>query len=296
MIHNRLFVYGTLRKGAVNDHFLKDVTRINEQAWVKGELFDTELGYPAYSIEGDGRVYGELYDIPDQLWDKLHVLEGYDGSKNSLFIPEEVTVTTDTDQKQAFVYVAGDPSLLKKKISQSDWMRFLFEEKLGETFYYFAFGSCMDKERMEQANADHYFHEITGACLPGYELRFTIASRVDGMGRADIVEDGGYSEGLLYRVNRTGLDYLYKREGVFTGMYRPAVISVEGLDNNHYTNVLTFLVLDKKEEMAPPDHYANEILRGGNGWLTETYLDRLKLKIQKLQETEVSNTNKTNEV
>ncbi|MBM7094536.1 gamma-glutamylcyclotransferase [Bacillus sp. H-16] len=281
-----LFVYGTLRKGALNAHYLDNVNCVHEQSWIEGTLFDTGSGYPAFVQRGNGRVYGELYEIPDRLWADIHYLEGYDGSEGSLFKPVTVSVTTDTVQKEAVVYVSGRESLLKTEIPEGDWMRLLFERGLGDSFLYFAFGSCMDKERMELAGADQYFHEITGASLPGYELRFTIASRVDGKGRADIVEEGGLSEGLLYRTDKEGLDYLYKREGVFTGMYRPAIISVQGLDGNNYTDVLTFLVIDKQSETAPPDHYANEILRGAAGWLTEGYIDKLKNRIHQLQVSE----------
>ncbi|TMW73493.1 gamma-glutamylcyclotransferase [Alteribacter natronophilus] len=282
-----LFVYGTLRKGDSNHFFLNGFECVNEQAWITGTLYNTGLGYPAASVEGERRVYGELYRIPEGQWDALHQLEGYDGSGTSLFVPEEVEVTTDSGTVHASVYTAGSDRLKQGIIPGGDWLRSQFEESKDETFLYFAYGSCMDKERMKEAAADVYFHEISGCLLKGYTLRFTVASKADGRGRADVVEEGGSCEGLLYRVHREGLDYLYKREGVFAGVYRPAIVSVTSADGTVFQNVLTFIVRDKlKAEIAPPEHYAGEILRGGKGWLSDVYLSRLEEHILTLQMTD----------
>ncbi|WP_096434966.1 gamma-glutamylcyclotransferase family protein [Alteribacter populi] len=292
---NLLFVYGSLRKGGENESFLSNGILFKEQAWTEGTLYDTGCGYPALHDNGVNWVYGELYQVAPGEWDQLHHLERYDGTDNDLFVPKRKKVYTDNGETEAMVYVAGSQALLKTEIIEKDWMRYLFERTLGDSFYYFAFGSCMDKERMAKANVDHLFEEVAGCTLPGYDIGFTIASTIDGKGRADMVESGGVCEGLLYRVDRQGLNYLYKREGVHVGNYRPAIIQVKAQNGVLFTSVLTFLVINKQAEIAPPEHYALEIIRGGTGWLSEEYLTSLKKKISELQSTEIQSTHIDND-
>ncbi|PYZ98323.1 gamma-glutamylcyclotransferase [Alteribacter lacisalsi] len=284
MMEELLFVYGTLRKGDVNHFYLNGFDCVREQAWMQGTLYDTGLGYPAADTQGKAKVYGELYRIPKEQWEALHQLEGYDGSGTSLYVPETVMVSTDTGKMKASVYIAGSERLKKEAIECGDWLRKQFEAENEDTFLYFAYGSCMDKERIREAGMENHFQEITGCSLDGYLLRFTIASKRDGKGRADLVEEGKSCEGLLYRVNRDALEYLYRREGVHAGSYRPAFVNVQSHNGPDLTKVLTFLVRDKSPaEIPPPDHYALEILRGGKGWLSETYLSSLETHIHSLQ-------------
>ncbi|WP_279401690.1 hypothetical protein [Piscibacillus salipiscarius] len=47
--------------------------------------------------------------------------------------------------------------------------------------------------------------------------------------------------------------------------------------------MLTFIVIDKLEEIAPPDHYLNEIVRGGKRHLSETYLKQINSRVERLR-------------
>ncbi len=62
------------------------------------------------------------------------------------------------------------------------------------------------------------------------------------------MEDGGTTEGVLYRIPFSALSYLYKREGVESLTYRPAFVDVEA-GGRRYTDCLTFLVLQKKRKL-----------------------------------------------
>ncbi|WP_235600213.1 gamma-glutamylcyclotransferase, partial [Bacillus amyloliquefaciens] len=107
----------------------------------------------------------------------------------------------------------------------------------------------------------------------GYSTRFTLR-RPDGS-RADLVEDGGRTEGVLYKLPFEAATYLYKREGVDNHTYRPAFIEVCA-GGRVYRGVLTFLVLDKAEEIAPPGHYQEEIERGADLYLSPAFSEKLK--------------------
>lgn len=73
------------------------------------------------------------------------------------------------------------------------------------------------------------------------------------------------------------------REGVGTGMYRPAFVKVE-VNGRVYEQCLTFTVIDKKEEFRPPGHYSSEILKGAEGRLSPEYVKRMKRYMDELPE------------
>jgi hypothetical protein len=47
------------------------------------------------------------------------------------------------------------------------------------------------------------------------------------------------------------------------------------INGKSHKNALTFLVVDKEEEVAPPSHYAAEILRGAKGYVSDSYYQKL---------------------
>lgn len=81
-------------------------------------------------------------------------------------------------------------------------------------------------------------------------------------------------EGKIYHISRDTLTYLYRREGVAAHIYRPAFIDVT-IDGKTYRNVLTFLVVDKAGEVAPPMHYVTKILRGAKGFVNDSNYQKL---------------------
>lgn len=89
-----LFVYGTLRKGQRNHHFL-DTAKFLGDATVTGQLYmmwsnglplavktyyenkDRYWGKTAVPVPDTSRVVGEVYEIPANLWDRLDRLESH---------------------------------------------------------------------------------------------------------------------------------------------------------------------------------------------------------------------------
>jgi cation transport regulator ChaC len=138
----------------------------------------------------------------------------------------------------------------------------------------------VDHARFKLAGVDHYFQKLAGVAeLEGYTLRF--AKKLPDGGRADIVEEGGVVEGKVYEIPYECLEYLYRREGVHTRLYRPALIDVK-MDGQTVQDVLTFIVVSKDSETAPPDHYLEEIIRGGTGFLSDSYLAELTEHVKTL--------------
>lgn len=279
---HRVFVYGTLRKHEENHDLLKKAHRLYEQASVKGELFDTGFGYPAL-LHGDGSVYGEVYEVDDQTLIKLDRLEDFNEHdwENSLYDRIIMNVQTDVEELQAYVYsMKNKKHSLFQKIESGDWKEYIHSSMKPSSTYYFAYGSCMDTNRFKKHGVNQYFTKVIGAGrVKNYSLRFTV--RADDGGRADIVEDGGEVEGILYEIPYEAVQYLYKREGVWISLYRPTFVDVD-IQGTIYKDCLTFVVLDKKEELAPPNHYRDEILRGAKGRLSEAYYHKIYQYMNKL--------------
>lgn len=281
----KVFVYGTLRKGEENAGLLCDAPCIAEQCRTNGFLYDTGYGYPAMKTSQNSRVYGELYEVTESQLGSLDVLEGYTpGGKSNLYERIERTVFTDKGPVNAYLYIAGKDSLLGKKISNGDWKEYRLFAQPQESVLYFAYGSCMDQKRFREDGVDHYFQDLLGAgVLMNYSLRFTRRSYFDGMGRADIVEDGGKVEGKVYRVPvKTVKDYLYRREGA-PNAYRPTFVEID-LDGKAAV-ALTFTVKNKERETVPPNWYEEEIFRGASGHLSASYISKIKAHIDALRKS-----------
>jgi gamma-glutamylcyclotransferase (GGCT)/AIG2-like uncharacterized protein YtfP/cation transport regulator ChaC len=276
-----LFVYGTLRRHERNHHFLKDAIRVAEQAWTYGELFDTHLGYPMLKASNTKKVYGEVYEISEVQLKEIDILEDYqEGSSENLYERVLQSVFIDTKTIQAYVYLSEKSC--NQVIPSGDWKIHHLLKSRPQTFYYFAYGSCMDIERFKLAKVDHLFEKVTGAgVLEGYTMKY-LFSTSDG-GRADIIEDGGQTEGIVYEAPFAAIDYLFKREGYHIGMYRATFVDVV-VGNELLKDVLTFHVYEKTEaELAPPEHYAVEILRGSKNRLSSSYYLQLLQQLENLQ-------------
>lgn len=277
---NYLFAYGSLRKGENEHHFLKDEKQAFEQAVVKGSLYDSLKGYP-YFVDGFENVYGEVYEVTNN---RLQVIETYIKGKGP-HVKEKRTIKTDVGEIEAYVFRYEGELHHTIKIERGDWKEYVYFNEKPETTFYFAYGSCMDIERFQLADVDHHFQNVVGAGkLQNYSLRFTV--HVEDGGRADIVEDGGMVEGILYELPFEAVLYLYQREGVYRHLYRPTFVDVK-VDGKMFENCLTFVVCDKKEDLGPPDHYMNEILRGSKGRVSDSYYEQIKQYMRKLQRKRV---------
>jgi gamma-glutamylcyclotransferase (GGCT)/AIG2-like uncharacterized protein YtfP len=271
-----VFVYGTLRRHERNHYLLKDAELVAEQAWTEGRLFDTGFGYPAVQESLHHVVYGELYLVSEEQLRRLDELEGYsvDSSEN-LYNRGKQFILHDKGNTQAYIYTITEQNqhLLKTPIKSGDWKEYHLLNR--DSILYFAYGSCMDNARFKLAKVDHYFQKVRGAgVLRGYTLRFSV-NMPDG-GRADIVEEDGRVEGKVYEIPKDCVSYLYQREGVNSRLYRPAFVDLVTINGTLYKDVLTFIVVNKEAETAPPNHYSEEIIRGGTGFLSESYLERIK--------------------
>ncbi|MBM7552555.1 gamma-glutamylcyclotransferase family protein [Thalassobacillus pellis] len=271
-----LFVYGTIRKHEANHFYMENSKLISEQAWTKGRIYEGPSYYPVL-LDEDDTVYGELYEVNSEILKEVDMLEGFtENGHDNLYERSIRNIYTDHGTYEGYVYYLSpeNKEMAVHSIEQGDWRVHQLLKK--DQVIYFAFGSCMDDERFKLAGVETLFHEKLGRGeLEGYKLIFS--HHVEDGGRADIVEADDTVEGILYKTPLDAVDYLFQREGVYSGHYRPTVVDVK-LGDQCLNNVMTFYVLDKKEDLSPPFHYAREIHRGAAPYLSESYMGRLEKK------------------
>lgn len=127
-----VFVYGTLRLGGENHHFLDSAKLLSVKSWTYGKLYDTGFGYPAMIEDRSKKVIGELYEINEELLASLDQLEDYMGpGKDNLYERIIKTIFTEDGEVEAYVYIfLKDKVDSKLEISSGDWKSYRLQQQL----------------------------------------------------------------------------------------------------------------------------------------------------------------------
>lgn len=106
-----VFVYGSLKKGFHNDHYLRESKFISKAftSHLHWEMISLG-GFPAV-ILGKGIVLGELYEVNDRTLINLDRLEGEGHFYTKQLIP--VTVPIGGSYNIAFMYILNTPPKYK---------------------------------------------------------------------------------------------------------------------------------------------------------------------------------------
>lgn len=103
-----VFVYGTLRRGHENHHFIDGRYCSVVSAVLDDHSVEWIDGLPFAFRNAGSRLSGELYEFDDDdVLEELDLLEGYQipGYDDDLYVRETVTV----NGQPAFVYLKGNP-------------------------------------------------------------------------------------------------------------------------------------------------------------------------------------------
>ena len=124
-----VFVYGTLRRGGINDITrLRPAPRFVGAARVAGVLY--HLGaYPGMTLGGSEWVQGEVYAIDPALEPLLDEIEDLGSHPTDEYIKREIDVAVDTRVLRCLVYEINpryaQPAL---RVPGGDWMRALAQQ------------------------------------------------------------------------------------------------------------------------------------------------------------------------
>lgn len=130
-----IFVYGTLLEGFHNHKaFIEGKYIAKKKGYVNGLLYHLPQGYPAL-IEGNGKVYGEIYLIEDEnVIKRLDMLEGYKGQDNPCNLYDKIItkVYTQNEEFDCIAYIYSDKEYAMTDgllIKDGDWNSFMLSGK-----------------------------------------------------------------------------------------------------------------------------------------------------------------------
>ena len=103
----RLFVYGTLGPNRPNEHILKNIGGIFEDATVKGTLYEkgwgAELGYPGIILDTKGIIVKGFLFSSDRINDHWSELDKFEGEAYERILTK--VVMENKTIVDAFIYV-----------------------------------------------------------------------------------------------------------------------------------------------------------------------------------------------
>ena len=121
MNNHLVFVYGTLRRGGTRAMpIIFPDSRFIDNAKAHGRLYD--LGaYPGLLLdESNSLVFGEVYEVDDEILNKLDVIEA-----ESHYLRKQVELSFGDDRKVCWVYVYN-PKFYSRLIliESGDWIEY----------------------------------------------------------------------------------------------------------------------------------------------------------------------------
>jgi gamma-glutamylcyclotransferase (GGCT)/AIG2-like uncharacterized protein YtfP len=120
---DRVFVYGTLKRGGRYHHLVAPHVREAREGSVPGALVDAG-GYPGW-VAGEGRVHGEIFCLgrTAEALEKLDHLEGYRGPGDLRNLYERVLVAVKTEggEVRAWAYRYLGSTVGRLRVSSGTW-------------------------------------------------------------------------------------------------------------------------------------------------------------------------------
>lgn len=126
---DRLFVYGTLRKGQTARSLVANQVTRSAKAHTNGAIYAFPMGYPGFSeTDGKGQVVGEVIWL-SELAATFGLLDAYEGADFARVI-RQITLETG-EEVWAWIYTLADPGAVKlgTLIPDGDWVRYWTEQE-----------------------------------------------------------------------------------------------------------------------------------------------------------------------
>lgn len=114
----RVFVYGTLKRGMSNSKCIPDkvIAKIAEGKTTGTLYYVCNGAFPCLKLHGNKNVYGEVYEIKPQYWDKtLERMDELEGCP-MLYTREIIEVQTAEGFVKCWAYIFNADNLLGDEI------------------------------------------------------------------------------------------------------------------------------------------------------------------------------------
>jgi gamma-glutamylcyclotransferase (GGCT)/AIG2-like uncharacterized protein YtfP len=119
---DRMFVYGTLRRGERAWCQIEPYAAASEPARCRGAMVAFDRGYPGLQLTATAEVVGELITLRD-VAAALAWLDEYEGDE---FTRRAIDVETATGPVRAWVYAVEDPAVIAAgtPVPGGDWVAY----------------------------------------------------------------------------------------------------------------------------------------------------------------------------
>lgn len=252
-----LFVYGSLRYGFELHHFLRN-SRFIGLAFTEGYKMYDLGGYPGV-VKGDGIVWGEVYEIDENLLRLLDEVEDYKGRPDDLYVRERTTVFFDQKRRfkldNVYLYRYNQSIEFKEEIPEGDYSRWV---GMPVIVNYFAYAENTNPEVLKERGVKTILKEIE-AYAEDYKLIFNIKCKYGYC--ANLKEyKGGKVYGYIYVMYEDELNALDKAEEHLIRYVRD-VIKVKDREGKEYF-AQAYISDYKENEMQPTEQYIKLIEEG----------------------------------
>lgn len=248
---HQVFVYGTLKAGGDNHHWLSGAHPLGRRRLRGGRLHDLG-GYPMAVLTPGGEeiVHGELYRVSAAGLARLDRLEDYPELYNRCEHPL-------SDGSRAWVY-HGRPNQVRglPTVPLGDW----------GTTPVLHYGSNLDPERLRRRCPDWDGHGLA-VRLEGWGWALD-KLRHDGTGCAGLHRrDGAVSWGVVTHLSPSDLERLDGCEGVATGNYTKQRVRVHSVCGSAFP-VLTYVpgAAFRRTGLVADPAYREHVLAGLRHW------------------------------
>ncbi len=122
---HKLFVYGTLKEGYGNHHYIKGSKQLSKTASVEGYGMHRLGGFPGAVADQNSEIYGEVYEIDDATLKDCDGLEGYRPDKPDYGLYNRIVVDAlvvdDVESHRCFMYTYNGSIAGRPKVEGGKW-------------------------------------------------------------------------------------------------------------------------------------------------------------------------------
>ena len=258
----QLFVYGSLLRGMSLSSYMED-TKFIGPAYVKADLF--YLGFYPGIIQGNQRVYGELYEVREDQLPKIDEVEDYielDNEKSAyLRRPLDAYLFSDGKKVKAAAYFYNRSPIDKPQIESGDYRRFMIGRET-KNAWLIGYGSNMSSKKIFARLGVIPEHK-TGY-LEGFDRVYNVKTGLNGNAYANIEFIGGMQKcnAVAWKLNCDQIKKMDEMENVPLNYHRVSVpfITSDGELIHAQTYFANSKVLTKN--LHPDPHYLSLVNSG----------------------------------
>ncbi|BBL46710.1 gamma-glutamylcyclotransferase [Metallosphaera sedula] len=252
-----IMAYGSLRYGFELHHYLRKARFVGLGYAENYDMYDLG-GYPGV-VKGEGRIWGEVYEIDKATLNVLDQVEDYKGEEDDLYIRETTTVYFDEKRLHrldgVYIYRYNQSIKDRELIPSGDYSRWIGMPVITNLF---AYAENTNYDVLSERGVKEILREVNGI-LKGYRMVFNVPCKYGLC--ANLREDpDGKVCGYVYTLLEDYLNTLDKAEGHLIKYVRRTLKVVDEQEREYFA--VAYVADQDRGEGNPTEEYKNIILKG----------------------------------